>query len=309
MALQFPTDNKPQASLLQDGKRLHLSHGPIDLIIEAWGEKEQITQAYQQATARFETILTELADELPLLRTPITAKSPTPFGLVARAMHAAVRPHAHRFITPMAAVAGSVADEILAAMVAGIFLDKAYVNNGGDIALHLGSGTSFRAGVVADPASGRLVTKATINHKSPVRGIATSGHHGRSHSMGIADCVTVFAKTAAIADAAATIIANDVNLPGCPEIIRQPANELSPDSDLGARLVTVTAPPLSASNIAEALNNGKKTARSLWQNGLIEATFLSLQGSERLVGWSIDQPHLIAPHSKFPNQQHRIAHA
>jgi len=309
MATQFPEDNKPQASLLQDGKRLHLSHGPIDLIIEVWGEKEQITQACQQATARFETILTELVDELPLLRTPITADSSIPVGLVARAMHTAVRPHAPRFITPMAAVAGSVADEILAAMVAGIFLNKAYVNNGGDIALHLGSGTSFRAGVVADPASGRLATKAVISHKSPIRGIATSGHHGRSHSLGIADSVTIFARSAAIADAAATIIANDVNLADCPQINRQKANELFPDSDLGSRLVTVKVSPLSASNIAQALSNGEKTARSLWQCGLIEAAFLSLQGSERLVGWSIDQPHLLAPHCKFPNQQHRIAHA
>jgi ApbE superfamily uncharacterized protein (UPF0280 family) len=201
----------------------------------------------------------------------------------------------------MAAVAGSVADEILAAMLTGTNLDKAYINNGGDIALHLNDHASFRTGVVADPTSGRLATKATINYKSPIRGIATSGHHGRSHSLGIADSVTVFAKTAAIADAAATITANDVNLTDCPQIARQKANELSPDSDLGPRLVTVKVGTLSASNIAQALNNGEKTARSLWQSGLIEAAFLSLQGVERLVGWSIDP--------QIQNQQHRIAHA
>jgi ApbE superfamily uncharacterized protein (UPF0280 family) len=39
--------------------------------------------------------------------------------------------------TPMAAVAGAVADEMLAAMVAGRTLTKAYVNDGGDIAVHL----------------------------------------------------------------------------------------------------------------------------------------------------------------------------
>ncbi len=37
----------------------------------------------------------------------------------------------------MAAVAGAVADHILAAMIAGRRLAKAYVNDGGDIALHL----------------------------------------------------------------------------------------------------------------------------------------------------------------------------
>ena len=30
----------PQASLLSDGRRLHLNHGPIDLIVEAFGAPE-----------------------------------------------------------------------------------------------------------------------------------------------------------------------------------------------------------------------------------------------------------------------------
>ena len=53
-------------------------------------------------------------------------------------MHAAVAPFAEEsFITPMAAVAGAVADEILQAMRRAAPLARAYVNNGGDIALHL----------------------------------------------------------------------------------------------------------------------------------------------------------------------------
>ena len=69
-------------------------------------------------------------------------------------------------------------------------------------------------------------------------GVATSGRHGRSFSLGIADAVTVLARTASQADAAATIIANAVDLPGHPAVRRMPANELQPDSDLGARPVT-----------------------------------------------------------------------
>ena len=30
----------PQVTWLQDGKRLHLNHGPIDLIVEAFGEAD-----------------------------------------------------------------------------------------------------------------------------------------------------------------------------------------------------------------------------------------------------------------------------
>ena len=49
--------NGPQAGLLADGRRLHLNHGPIDLIIEAFGEAAEVRAAYEQATARFQTML------------------------------------------------------------------------------------------------------------------------------------------------------------------------------------------------------------------------------------------------------------
>ena len=125
--------NGPQAGFLADGKRLHLNHGPIDLIIEALGEMEEVRAAYAQATARFHTILGELVEELPALRSAAAARPRRFRGPTARRMEAAVSPLAGEdFITPMAAVAGSVADEMLAAMVAGRVLDKAYVNNGGD---------------------------------------------------------------------------------------------------------------------------------------------------------------------------------
>ena len=65
--------NGPQANLLPDGRRLHLNHGPIDLIIEAFGEAAEVRAAYEQATARFQTILTELVEELPELRSAASA--------------------------------------------------------------------------------------------------------------------------------------------------------------------------------------------------------------------------------------------
>ena len=153
-------------------------------------------------------------------------------------MHAAVAPFAADcFITPMAAVAGSVAEEILGAMLAAAPLDRAYVNNGGDIALHLGA-EQFAVGLMDRPGPPGVMQTIQIEAGDPARGIATSGRHGRSFSLGIADAVTVLAATASQADAAATVIANAVDLPGHPAIIRMPANELQPDSDLGARLVT-----------------------------------------------------------------------
>ena len=88
------------------------------------------------------------------------------------------------------------------------------------------------------PDTRGLMRTMVIDADDPSRGVATSGRHGRSFSLGIADAVTVLARTASQADAAATIIANAVDLPGHPAIVRCPACDLQPDSDLGARLVT-----------------------------------------------------------------------
>src|SRR6478752_8505490 len=192
-------------------------------------------------------------------------------------MHAAVAPFAvGHFITPMAAVAGSVAEEILGAMLASARLDRAYVNNGGDIALHLTGSEQFSVGLMDRPDHRGVMQTTYVEAGDPARGIATSGRHGRSFSLGIADAVTVLARTASQADAAATIIANAVDLPGHPAIIRCPANELQPDSDLGARLITRDVGPLTESEIEAALRAGVHTAQQLLATGLIEGAALRL---------------------------------
>jgi ApbE superfamily uncharacterized protein (UPF0280 family) len=194
-------------------------------------------------------------------------------------MHAAVAPFAaDHFITPMAAVAGAVAEEILGAMLENAQLTRAYVNNGGDIALHLADGEHFTVGLAERPDVPGLMRTMIVDADDPSRGIATSGRHGRSFSFGIADAVTVLARTASQADAAATIIANAVDLPGHPAIVRCPANELQPDSDLGARLVTRAVGELSDSEIEGALESGTACARKLLAAGLIDGAALRLHG-------------------------------
>jgi ApbE superfamily uncharacterized protein (UPF0280 family) len=97
---------------------------------------------------------------------------------------------------------------MLAALLAGRTLAKAYVNDGGDIALHVTEGHPLDAGIANDPQRVRLAAGVRIDAGSPVRGIATSGWRGRSQSLGIADAVTILARTAAAADAAATLVAS-----------------------------------------------------------------------------------------------------
>lgn len=274
----------PQIALLSDGRRLHLQDGPIDLIVEARGRPDEVRAAYEAAARRFTGLLDELCAELPELRTAAEGRTSLK-GVVARRMHAAVAPYAADcFITPMAAVAGSVAEEILGAMLGAATLHQAYVNNGGDIALLLGKGAHFSVGLMDRPDRDGVMRTMKINATDPVRGIATSGRHGRSLSLGIADAVTVLAVTASQADAAATVIANAVDLPGHPAVTRRPANELQPDSDLGVRLVTRAVGELSQEEVAAALESGAECARQLFDRGLIEGAVLQLCGDMLVIG-------------------------
>ncbi len=204
------------------GDRLHLHHGPIDIVLKAWGETDDVARAYDLAAQRFQTILDELVRELKQLRQPLGQTYPLLQGPVARRMATATRPFADRFVTPMAAVAGAVADDVMAAMLDGTAIRRAYANNGGDIALYLTPGETLKAGIVDNQDAPHLDADVAVDFVMPVRGIATSGWRGRSQSLGIADAVTVLAADAATADVAATLIANAVDIEH-PAIERAPA--------------------------------------------------------------------------------------
>jgi len=263
--------------------RLHLQHGPIDIIAHVDAPEEVRKRLYTSASNRFSTVLVELVTEMDLLKRPWSADLPDPKGGIAQKMCFAVQ-GSGIFVTPMAAVAGAVADEVLEAMLNEAKnqypcleeIQRMYVNNGGDIAFWLNAGESFSIGVVDNPGIPELNARVSLAYESPVRGIATSGWRGRSQSLGIADAVTVLAGSAANADAFATLIANDVNV-DYPGILKRPASEVKDESDLGMLPVTVDVPPLPVDQISEALNRGAQTAGNFIRTGKIEAAYLSLQ--------------------------------
>ncbi len=276
---------RAQIRLLADGLRLHLHDGPIDITAQAFGEKREIEIAYRAAAARFVEVLDELCGELEFLRQRSSGKDDLPSGTIARRMARSVAPYASQtFITPMAAVAGAVAEEILQWMTSAAKLSRAYVNDGGDIAFHLAPGERFVVGMVERPDQTSLFGTTTIQSVDSIRGIATSGWRGRSFSLGIADAVTILADTASMADAAATVVANAVDLPGHSAVGRIPACELAPDSDLGNRSVTQSVGELTSIEIREALDAGVQVAERLCGAGMIRAAALRLQGETRVIG-------------------------
>ena len=263
--------------------RLHLQHGPIDIIAHVDAPEEVRKRLYTSASNRFSTVLVELVAEMDLLKQPWSADLPDSKGGIAQKMCFAVR-GSDILVTPMVAVAGAVADEMLETMLFEAqkpdscveHIHRMYVNNGGDIAFWLNTGESFSIGVVDNPGIPELNARVSLAYESPVRGIATSCWRGRSLSLGIADAVTVLAGSAATADAAATLIANEVNV-DFPGILKRPASEVKDESDLGMLPVTVDVPPLPVDQISEALKRGAQTAGNFIRTGKIEAAYLSLQ--------------------------------
>jgi len=272
------------ARAILPGQRLHLQHGPIDLVIGADGAR---ASAFQAAEMAFDGVLQGLVDELDLLHREGWRGETPPYDIgkvqspVALRMMRVVARHCG-FVTPMAAVAGAVADHVLTAMIGAGGLRRAYVNNGGDIALHLAPGERFRLAVAGLDGAG--LGAVEIGAEDGIGGVATSGQGGRSLSFGIADSVTVLARDAASADVAATLIANAVDIPGHAVIERVPAQQLRPDSDLGKRLVVAGVGPLSDAEIATALETGTRVADNMRAQGLITAAALYLRGQVRIAG-------------------------
>lgn len=272
------------AWLLDGGERLHLQHGPIDLIVSVDAPPAVRAASFERALAHFHTVLPTLVDELPQLRKQLEPLSTARLrGSVARRMSTAVSALAPAGLTPMAAVAGAVADHILDVIGMPSGARRVMVNNGGDIAFNLNADESCVFGVCPSPQSGEYPHRVRIRATDGVRGVATSGWQGRSFSLGIADAVTVLAESAARADAAATAIANAVDLPDNVNVLRAPARSLDPDTDLGEQCVTVDVAALTSREKRQALSAGSRYAQTLVDQGLVEAVFLTVQGETRSV--------------------------
>ena len=252
----------------EEDNKLFLRHGPINIVLEAIGIDKDL--AYQNVKEYFETILEQLVLDMDLLKKEVVFNRKFN-NKISQSMQDATEKFTPTFITPMAAVAGSIADNILRVLINDTNLEKAYVNNGGDVSFYLNENQTMKSSLAAIP---NMI--AEIKYKDKSRGIATSGWRGKSFSRGIADSVTVLADNAAMADAAATMIGNAVDIYNHPKIKKQPANEMYEDSDLKNLLITVEVGLLTKVEIKEALKNGYQTALQYINKDLINTALIQL---------------------------------
>ena len=274
----------PQQRRLADG-RLHLHDGPIDLIIEAFGETSAVEDAYAAAWGRFATILDELCAELPLLRAdPLGApgaagRGRAPDGGGGRAIPSAALPHADGRGRRRRGRGGPRGDDDRA--TARPRLCQQWRRH--RASPRAPAKRSQSAWSIA--RTGRACSAA--RRSAPRTACAASRRRAGEDAASRLASLTLSRSSRLpprVADAAATLIANAVDLPGHPAIRRTPACDLDPQSDLGERRVTVAVGPLTADEIDRALAFGVAEAE-LWRElGLIEAAALRLGERTRLVG-------------------------
>lgn len=256
----------------------------MTLTISAWAGGEPRPVIAAQAAREALSLLAILADYQNYLKRPaseLPADRPAP-QVAARARDAAGS--VGRGLTPLAAVAGAVADQLAQAALE-LGADKVIVNNGGDIALGLSSGQSARVGLRVyekKESKAALLGRLNITPADGIGGVATSGWGGRSFSQGLADAVSVWAHSAALADAAATALGNAVNAQ-IKGVARRPAREIDPASDLGDTLITIEVPELSPDQRAAALAAGRNEALKMRDEGALVGCLLVLQGDYALL--------------------------
>lgn len=270
--------------VLSPGKVL-VDHGPVTMTIEARLGGQPFTEAAVAGAGKVLAMLNELVECLPAARRAVAELDPSgdhTYPEVLCRMTLSVRRLEEADFTPMAAVAGTFSDMVKEVVVdAGS--DHVIVNNGGDIAVHIGpAGAPFRVGIISDLATGRVTHRLNVFPGMGVGGIATSGLGGRSLTKGVASAVTVVAENGSLADAAATAISNATNC-NDPGVERCPAEELDHLTDIRGHLVTRQVGILTGACVEEALLNGVQRTRELCRQGMIIGAVLFVQG--RVMMW------------------------
>ena len=263
--------------LLAPGK-VYVDYGPVQMTISAEQHGKFLTKEVEQAGSLVPEILKSLAGVLPLAKQPWPKiREVDSLPRVLSLMTQAVSRTKEKNLTPMAAVAGTFAD-LIADFLMSRRATKVIVNNGGDIAIRLKERETAEIGIAPRVGARTLTHYLSLKPQNEVGGVATSGFGGRSFTLGIADAVVVAAKSSALADACATLVANYTNVE-VPSIERCLAREIDPNTDIPDLMVTVKVGPLQERAVQEAIARGLARAKELIKAKLIYGSIIFVAGT------------------------------
>lgn len=261
--------------VLPDGRVL-IDYGPVTMVVLAERGGAPDVELCRSAFAVVDDELRSLSGALDMLRRYPKEVDPRELRGTARVMADAVLATGDPMLTPMAAVAGAMADAAADHLFAN-GAERAVANNGGDVAIRLREGTSINVGVCTDLASGAVARTVRLTAAHGIGGVATSGLGGRSLTTGIASGVTVFARRCADADALATLLA-DRSFIDVPTVVRERAGAVDPDSDIADQLVVLSVGELADDERRRALGQVMREARAQHERGGMAACIATVQG-------------------------------
>lgn len=269
--------------VLDDG-RVFVDYGPASMVITAKCGDEWLSQLACEAFPVIEAALAEIAQALPdLRRYPKDADFSHLSGL-PRVMAESALATGEGTLTPMATVAGTVADTVADWLfVRGA--DFVAVNNGGDIALRLGPGRQLRMGILPD-LDGGITQVVTIRAEDGIGGVCTSGLGGRSLTRGIARSVTVFSRRCAQADACATHLAN-CSFIQSPRVHTCRAGELEPESDIADLTIVRSVDTLTEEEVTRGLEQVRRETEVQMARGNLLYMAADIQGSRLWIPQSL----------------------
>lgn len=256
--------------------QVFFDYGPVSMVVSAIRKGTGDTELCRSAFGIIDGCLRELRPALEILRSYPGRVNPDELRGLPEVMARAVIATGYAWLTPMAAVAGSIADAVADYLV-DRGAEKVAANNGGDIAIRLAAGQSLNLGVVYDLSIGTVNRTVRLTGESGIGGVATSGLGGRSLTTGIASGVTVFSRRCARADALATLLA-DRSYIDSPAVHTVLAAELDPDSDIADQQVVVAVDPLSEREKTRALNQVMTEAELQYKKGDLVACIATVQG-------------------------------
>jgi len=249
--------------------------GPMRLAIRAWKDNRpqqelgrqaaEVSFTYLEAVAKHQAVLSKLAEDIQSL----------PEDDLAKRMVESVRAVGDIDLTPMAAVAGTIADAV-ADWLFNRGSTKVVVDNGGDISIRIAANETVAVGIRPQITSLDLSHVANLDDRQPSWGVTTSGRGGRSFTRGIASAVTVIADNASIADAAATSIANACFVED-DSIVQIPAEQMDLNTDLKGVNVTVDVGLLSPGKKIQAVQTALSKADTLCRQKLIVGALVALE--------------------------------